>query len=333
MAGSSKATANCATERVRGTVVRFVAAFDAGSARRLNRLIVPASEFRRYTVNGVPGRRTGHGARARSTLLRYFARRHKLSEELTLERFVLSRRFSGNASFRFEVLRAADDLKPAQLYVGRGATTCSGRDRIADWTMRPNPEPPLPTPRNYADSCRLVSSWCISGTHPGSVPEVLRRPLALPTVKPGGSCPATHGQPFTSGQFSGIALGHEPVQPLVPAPGGSRARQGVLVFHPDPVRDDGWYVHKTLWFSSPNYQGPVLIRGRQLDGRHVVAFGESPQLVDPQLPAEPTLNGTGGWREWPGGTWLRTPGCYAWQIDGTDFSQVVVFEAVFAPEH
>jgi hypothetical protein len=45
----------------------------------------------------------------------------------------------------------------------------------------------------------------------------------------------------------------------------------------------------------------------------------------------PTLNGRDGWRQWPGGTWLRTPGCYAWQIDGTDFSDVIVFEADFRP--
>jgi hypothetical protein len=36
-----------------------------------------------------------------------------------------------------------------------------------------------------------------------------------------------------------------------------------------------------------------------------------------------------GQREWPGATWIRTPGCYACQIDGLHFSYVIVFEAKF----
>ena len=66
---------------------------------------------------------------------------------------------------------------------------------------------------------------------------------------------------------------------------------------------------KTLWFSMPQYQRPVLIRGRQLDGPHKIVMGEGPDLVDPQLGPGATLNGLDGWREWPGGTLVRTPGC------------------------
>jgi len=60
-------------------------------------------------------------------------------------------------------------------------------------------------------------------------------------------------------------------------------------------------------------------------------MGELPSLVDPQLPPGdiPNLNGADGWREWPGATWLRFPGCYAWQVDGDNFSTAIVFKAVF----
>ena len=58
-------------------------------------------------------------------------------------------------------------------------------------------------------------------------------------------------------------------------------------------------------------------------------MGEGPQLVDPQLGPGPPLNNKDGWREWPGGTSLHVPGCYGWQIDGTDFSYVIVFRATF----
>jgi hypothetical protein len=41
-------------------------------------------------------------------------------------------------------------------------------------------------------------------------------------------------------------------------------------------------------------------------------------------PAEP---GVHGWREFPSYTRVRAPGCYAYQIGGTNFSRVVVFRA------
>ena len=35
-----------------------------------------------------------------------------------------------------------------------------------------------------------------------------------------------------------------------------------------------------------------------------------------------------GWREAPGGLWVTTPGCYAWQVDGLTFSEVIMVQAV-----
>jgi hypothetical protein len=187
-------------------------------------------------------------------------------------------------------------------------------------------------PQSYADTCRLVSSWCQVTPTPGGVPDSLRRPLHLPTVAPGGQCPSTSGQSISNDSFGGIALGQGLVQPLVGTRSWKVAERGVLVF-PRP-RDRPslkvWRSVKTLWFAEPAYQGPLLIRGRQLDGPHETVFGEGPTVKNPQLGPGPTLNGTNGWREWPGGTWLRRAGCYAWQVDGTDFSHVIVFKAVFA---
>ena len=40
------------------------------------------------------------------------------------------------------------------------------------------------------------------------------------------------------------------------------------------------------------------------------------------------MNGTGGWREAPGGLWVQAPGCYAWQVDGLTFSETIVVRAV-----
>jgi hypothetical protein len=147
----------------------------------------------------------------------------------------------------------------------------------------------------------------------------------LPRLTGGQRCPADRGRSFDNGQFGGIALGTGVVRPLISTQGG-RQRAGVIPFK--HTRNGKWWQVKTLWFAFPRYRGPALIRGRRLDGNDRIAFGERPSLIDPQLPAGPTLNGTGGWREWPGATFIRHLGCYAWQVDGRGFSTVIVFKAV-----
>jgi hypothetical protein len=124
-------------------------------------------------------------------------------------------------------------------------------------------------------------------------------------------------------------LGAAPVQPLIapdhPSHAGEALR-GILIFDP-ASKTKGLYRVKTLWFARPRYQGPILIRGRQLDGPHKPSFGEEGSLLDPMLSAGPTINGEHGFREWPGATWVPRAGCYAWQVDGTNFSDVIIFRA------
>jgi hypothetical protein len=93
--------------------------------------------------------------------------------------------------------------------------------------------------------------------------------------------------------------------------------------------EGGWYYAKVLWAATPDYAGPILVRGRQLDGPHEVRFERG---ADP--PAELRLAdggitvGAPGLRNWPSYTRVRAPGCYAYQVDGQDFSEVMVFQAV-----
>jgi hypothetical protein len=46
------------------------------------------------------------------------------------------------------------------------------------------------------------------------------------------------------------------------------------------------------------------------------------------VPPGPTLNSGEGYREAPGGLWVKAPGCYAWQVDGLTFSETIVVHAV-----
>ena len=162
---------------------------------------------------------------------------------------------------------------------------------------------------------------------PAEIWETLReRPLQLPNLASGAACPRT-----PDGQVSpayGPGLGTGPIYPV------GLGTNGVLSFAypPDPSVEfagSDWGGAKVLWVSSPAYRGPALIRGHQLDGPNGLRFGRG---IDPsdelRLPQEPGARSIGeepGWRAWPSYTRLRAPGCYAYQVDGLDFTEVVVF--------
>lgn len=155
------------------------------------------------------------------------------------------------------------------------------------------------------------------------MPAALRRPLHLPRLQAGTKCPASGSR---SGPVGGLLTGPGPVSPvfadvlpLAPARGafaGSR-----------------WTGAKVLWVADATYAGPVLIRGRQLDGPRAVGFGSGVvplrelQLLRPGARSadEPT-----GYREWPSYTRVPGPGCYGYQVDGTSFSTTIVFLASLA---
>jgi len=101
-----------------------------------------------------------------------------------------------------------------------------------------------------------------------------------------------------------------------PAPGG------VARLRDDVVRA-GWRFHKTLWAISPRYRGRLLIRGRRVDGQGRVRF----HLGGPLRREIRWLPERRPWRYGGTSTLLRGPGCFAFQVDGVDFSDVIVFRA------
>jgi hypothetical protein len=165
---------------------------------------------------------------------------------------------------------------------------------------------PLPKPTDYEHACELEASVCTCGRGVNSdaicsqaLPAALLRPLQLPTIAGGQACPTT-------------SLNKTPVHP---------GMSGSLSAWPD-----GWYSAKTLWAIAPSYSGPVLVRGVQLDGNGPVGFGEAPLIGHLVIPPEPTVNMLpDGSRSAPGGTFVKGPGCYALQVDGLNFSYVLVF--------
>ena len=164
--------------------------------------------------------------------------------------------------------------------------------------------------------------WLCAAAAPSSCPSGgvaarLRRPLRLRPLVSGASCPtAVAGRVNRS---YGIALGSGPAYPVP-------FKQAIL--HYDHGRSaGGWIYVKVLWIVSTAYRGPVLVRGHQLDGTNWLGFAQGAHpLSELQIP--PARTGAAkGWRAFPSYTRVRAgAGCYAYQIDGTTFSRVLVFE-------
>jgi hypothetical protein len=169
---------------------------------------------------------------------------------------------------------------------------------------------------------------------PPVVPAALRRPLRRVQMPP-GCCEVT--KPTHSGLAGiwGPAQGRGPVYPI--------SERGILPveFPPDPdwiFAGTGYGVAKVIWVAEPSYDGPVLIRGLQIGGPHRVRFTGQSSTDEPlgfatEAVARPDASKyrwQKGWRELKTlrMTAVRVPGCYAWQVDGIDFSYTIVFKVV-----
>ena len=153
----------------------------------------------------------------------------------------------------------------------------------------------------------------------------LRRPLRIPTLPAGSDCPATPARSSVDGRFPQYLFGPGPAYPTLD---GSSERAAIgLTWSATDSPYLGWAGTKVLW-AVPRYVGAVLIRGRQLDGPNEVGFDVGPrwtrsvhakiELVGPEHDLHPAA------------TFVREPGCYAYQVDTFRSSYLIVFEAEFA---
>jgi hypothetical protein len=150
------------------------------------------------------------------------------------------------------------------------------------------------------------------------------RPLHVPQIRPGERCPvaARRSQPTAR---LGVMLGDGPVRAVGVA-------DGVLPYTPpsdnplNAFRGSRWGGGKVLWAVDPTVKDDVVIRGHQIDGDGELRFGMS---VDPDTtlvlhgPGAQPYDGT-GWRNFPSTTRVQHPGCYAYQIDTTSTSTMLV---------
>ena len=191
----------------------------------------------------------------------------------------------------------------------------------------------LTVPLTYQQACADESSAVCAAPGPGSpgpgqIPAQLRaRPLQLRELKSGQACPALPGHPVSTAGFGGTALGNGPVRVLIAGAGDLSHGSIDLLVSDTP----GWRGTKTLWFSSPAYQGPWIVRGVRLDGQAQIrvnsgsegpfAYPAGPLVVPPGGTPNETAD---GYREAPSGTFVTAPGCYGWQVDGQTFTEIIV---------
>src|SRR6266542_3576471 len=170
---------------------------------------------------------------------------------------------------------------------------------------------------------------------PAELAALRARPLRLPTLAAGEACPVTHpappdppppsGHPLSTGRPPS-ALGHAPVFPDARYFRGDRAQLWVRAETTHP----GWYSAKVPWASRTGYLGWVLIRTGRLDGPGRARVGL--RLADGTAISEAlAVNVQADWQFWPGSTEVTAPGCYAYQVDGSSFIEIIVFRAELDP--
>jgi hypothetical protein len=175
-----------------------------------------------------------------------------------------------------------------------------------------------------------TSGGTVVATHT-PLPPLKQRQLQLPTVQPGNSCPVTSAKTNVSPDYK-AAYGSGPAYVV------SGTTNGMSLYSAPPFNGDtnDWGGMRETWEIAHSYTGTVLIRGRQIDGANPVQFNggvtEVPTNATGTEPMLETLTLKGGqpgqgWSTWVTYTRLKSPGCYAYQVDGTNFSYVVVFAA------
>ena len=151
--------------------------------------------------------------------------------------------------------------------------------------------------------------------------STLERPVTAPAVDSGGACPRNPVGRVE--RVAGPAIGDGPV-----------SIQGLGADATVAIADQGNPGEPVAvpirLVADPGSAGPLLIRGVRLDRPGTVRFGsdgsESAMRMWGKGESTPP-----DWRVWRESVWLDDPGCYALQIDGVAFSEVVVFAVVVGP--
>ena len=136
-------------------------------------------------------------------------------------------------------------------------------------------------------------------------------------MAPGSECPITPTRQVASG--TGALAGSGPVYSV-----GNVIAYGAR-------QTDGIFPSKVLWVAAPDYPGPALIHGRQLDGPGGIFFSNSRKVTELRFEIDTRVRAGAsdhGWRYLPSTVNVEGPGCYGLQIDGPGWSTTIVMHAL-----
>jgi hypothetical protein len=160
----------------------------------------------------------------------------------------------------------------------------------------------------------------------GSEWAALHRPLHLPVLAAGATCPVSRIDRRIDWPrahiFGRTGIGPGPVY------AGLGFQEGRLHATPDSQYGGRWFGEKVFWYVLPRYRGPVLLRGRRLDGPQRLGFdGTSSPDAELRIPPLDSVAWQGqapGSRGVPSALRVLAAGCYGIQIDGAGFSRTLV---------
>ncbi len=139
--GSLPATRyQCTPQETRQVVDHFIDSFNRGDTAQLDQVVAGPGQFVWYSTDD-PGHRFNDQAYDRTSLMAYFAARHRQHERLVLESFDVN---GNNGDFQFRLTRSADDGLPPTAYGGKGEIQCTTMPRtLAVWSMARWPWSPI----------------------------------------------------------------------------------------------------------------------------------------------------------------------------------------------
>jgi len=192
-------------------------------------------------------------------------------------------------------------------------------------------------------SCFEVTSGANSFADDPAFAQLKQRRLTLPVIRAGDRCPVTRGSResvpreqyiFCSGC---LWFGRGPVYfawawdfqvgGRVIGPLSNDVDDATFSLRGAPY-ESSVYQAKTPWVSKPDYDGPILIRGKRLDGKGTLRFyNQGPKPVEDFKLNAPNRTDSTHWSFWPSYIILSGLGCYGVQVDTLRGTDIVIFSA------
>jgi acetyl esterase/lipase len=161
---------------------------------------------------------------------------------------------------------------------------------------------------------------------PDGFDPLVQSPLQLPDMASDGSCPTSRANMLDHPNGKFLAFGNGPVY----VQKVRSSEDGVLDIPQSLRARNGYYGEKGPWISGPEYPGPILVRGRQIDGSGKVLFDYEQRYGQEEMRLGRQQEPLMVWSFWPSTIRFPGSGCYGLRIDGSGFTDFIVFKVTIS---